>query len=129
MLQDKTRRQKLELTLTKQGAWTQLDRIKELCNTSVFHKWLRHLDAKAGSVLTAVDFVNSVQNCLCAGMSTTTHQFRLSGEQLDAQLELSETCCSAEAPRGRNKVVRAIANGQLADPTVTIDPRGLTSLI
>ena len=128
MLQDKTRRRRLENTLTQQGAWQQLDRIKELSNKNVSHKWVRHLDVKAGSVLTAIDFVSNVQKRLGARMCTSAIHCRLCGAPLDAQLEHAETCCTAEATRGHYAVVRAVVDGlKLADPAVTTEPRGLTS--
>jgi len=102
--------------------------VKELCHKDVSHKWLVHLDTRAGSVLSAADYVANVQKRLGARVSSTEVQCRLCGTQLDAQLEHAEICCTSEATRGHYAVVRAVVDGlKLADPAVTTEPRGLTS--
>ena len=52
-LSDWTRLRRLKNTLLSKGAWQQVVRIQDLCRTHVSHKWLHHLDARAGSVLDA----------------------------------------------------------------------------
>ena len=53
---------------------------------------------------------------------------RVCGAIMDAQLEHSETCCTAEATRGHYACVRAVVDGlRLADPAITTEPRGLTT--
>ena len=39
----------------------QVTRIEDLCHAQVSHKWLYHLDVRAGSVLTRHDFITSSQ--------------------------------------------------------------------
>jgi hypothetical protein len=39
-LQDCTRLRALEITLTGQGNWPQLDRLKEMRHPEVSHKWI-----------------------------------------------------------------------------------------
>jgi hypothetical protein len=115
-------------TLQRQGAWAQKDRVTELRHKDVSHKWLLHLDAKAGSVLAAPDFVANVQKRIGRRIHTGLAPCRLCGGHLDPQLEHCETCSTAEAPRGHYACVRALVEElRLADPAVTTEPRGLTS--
>ena len=128
-LRDRTRLRNLEETLASQGHWAQLDRVKELQHADVSHKWLNHLDTRSGGVLAASDFVINVQKRLGAVSLASALSCRLCGAELDPQLEHSETCCVAEATRGHYACVRAVVNGlKLADPSVTTEPRGLTTL-
>ena len=46
------------------GAWQQVTRVEDLCHVQVSHKWLYHLDACAGSVLTPHDYNANVQKKL-----------------------------------------------------------------
>ena len=50
--------------LLPKGAWQQVTRIEDLCHAQVSHKWLYHLDACAGSVLTPHDYITNVQKCM-----------------------------------------------------------------
>jgi hypothetical protein len=128
VLVDKTKARRLEVTLRLQGAWHQFHRFTELRNKDVSHRWLHHLDAKTGSVLSATDFVANVQKRLGNRVYTGTAPCRLCGAVLDAHLEHSETCSTAEATRGHYACVRALVDGlRLADPAVTTEPRGLTT--
>ena len=61
---DRTRLRRLKNTLLSRGAWQQVTRIEELCHTHLSHKWLYHLDACAGSVLTPNEYITNVQNRL-----------------------------------------------------------------
>ena len=54
----------LKDTLLSQGAWQQVTRIEDLCHAQVSHKWLYHVDACAGSVLTPHDNITNVQKRL-----------------------------------------------------------------
>ena len=79
-------------------------------NRSVPHKWLYHLDARAGNVL--------------AGFG----EFRLSGFFLVPQLEHGETCSTADATRGHHAFVHAVVCCmKLADLGIATEPRGLTA--
>ena len=128
ILADATKIRRLIATLQGQGAWSQLDRITELRHKEVTHKWLYHCDTKSGGVLTSIDFVANVQKRLGCRSYTGQALCRLCGRQLDAHLEHSETCSTAEATRGHYACVRAVVEGlKLADPAVTTEPRGLTS--
>ena len=128
ILVDRTKVRRLIDTLRSQGAWSQVDRLAELRHKDVSHKWLRHLDAKSGSVLSAIDFVPNVQKRLGNRVSTCAVTCRLCGTLVDAHLEHSETCSTAEATRGHYACVHAMVEGlRLADPSVTTEPRGLTS--
>ena len=52
---------------------------------------------------------------------------RICGSPLDTFLEHGECCATAEATRGHYACVRAVVRGlSLADPAVTMEPRGLT---
>ena len=57
-LTDRTLFRRLKNTLFSEGAWQQVTGIEDLCHTQGSHKWLCHLDACAGSVLTPHDFVS-----------------------------------------------------------------------
>ena len=128
-LRDRTKLRELEASLENQGNKPQLDRVRELRHAEVSHKWLGHLDTRNGSVLAPADFVVNVQKRLGAISHATAQACRLCGQQLDPQVEHSETCSVAEATKGHYACVRAVVNGlRLADPTVTTEPRGLTSL-
>ena len=61
-LTDRTPLRRLKSTLLSNGAWQQVTRIEDLCHTS--QKWLYHLDACAGSVLTPHDYNTNVQKRL-----------------------------------------------------------------
>ena len=47
--------------ISSKGAWQQVTPIDDVCHTHVSHKWLYHLDACAGSVLTPYDYISNVQ--------------------------------------------------------------------
>ena len=127
-LRDCTRLRALEVVLRRQGNWPQLERLKELRHPEVSHKWLWHLDASDGAVLTQADYVANVQKRLGARILGGVMQCRLCGAPLDLQLEHAEVCATAEATRGHYACVRAIVQGlRLADPAVTTEPRGLSS--
>jgi len=128
ILSDATKLRRLISKLERQGAWKQKERINELRHKDVSHSWLYHLDAREGSVLTAIDFIANVQKRLRCRSYVGAAPCRLCGAQLDAHLEHSETCSTAEATRGHYACVRAVVDGiRLADPAVTTEPRGLTS--
>ena len=78
----------------------QVTRIEDLCHTHVFHKWLYHLGACAGSVLTPHNYVTNVQKRLGNRAWTGFGERRMCGSFLDPQLEHQETCSTAEATRG-----------------------------
>ena len=59
-LADRTRLRRLKDTLLSKGAWQQVTRIEDLCHAHVSHKWLYHLDACAGSILTPPDYITNV---------------------------------------------------------------------
>ena len=63
-LTDRSRLRRLKDTLLSKGAWQQVTRIEDLCHAQVSHKWLYHLDACAGSVLTPHDYITNVQKRL-----------------------------------------------------------------
>ena len=128
MLADRTKARKLADTLKQQGAWAQDTRFAELRHKEVSHKWLRHLDAKAGTVLAPDDFVINVQKRIGCRAFVGSAPCRICGTTLDAFLEHSEICCTSVATRGHYACVRAVVDGlKLADPAVTTEPRGLTS--
>ena len=125
-LHDCTRLRALEAQLRAQCNWPQLDRLKELRHKEVSHQWLWHLDSTRGSVLAEQDYIIGVQKRLGANIYDGVGTCRLCGAPLDAQLEHSETCATAEATRGHYACVRALVEGfRLADPGVTTEPRGL----
>ena len=127
-LLDCTRLRALERALTAQCNWPQLARLKELRHRDVCHKWLWHLDATNGSVLSEADYVCNVQKRLGALIHANGCSCRLCGKWVDSQLEHCETCSTAEATRGHYAVVRALVDGfRLADPAVTTEPKDLTS--
>ena len=54
--------------LFSKGAWQQqVTRIEDQCHTHVSHKWLRCLDACAGSVLTPHEYIANVQKDSATG--------------------------------------------------------------
>jgi hypothetical protein len=127
-LQDCTRLRALERTLTAQGNWPQLERLKELRHPEVSHRWLWHLDPADGAVLCQADYVVNIQKRLGARLQEGDVQCRLCGAVLDPQLEHSEVCALAEATRGHYACVRVLVEGfRLTDPSVTTEARGLTS--
>ena len=92
------------------------------------HRWLWHLDANQGSVLSQSDYVHNVRRRLGARMYCGREACRLCGSPLDAELEHSDTCATGEATKGHYAVVRAVVEGlKTADPGVTTEPRGLSS--
>ena len=128
-LSDRSRLRQLEADLESQGNWPQLDGLRELRHRDISHKWISHLDTKNGAVLAAADFVLNVQKRLGARSHACGLSCQLCGEQLDPQVEHLETCSTAEATRGHYACVQTLVNGlRLADPTVTTEPRCLTSL-
>ena len=90
-LTDGTRLMRLKSTLLSEGAWQQVTRIEDLCHTHVSHKWLHHLDACAGSVLTPHDCATIVQKRLGNRAWKGLGECRLCGSFLDPQLEHGET--------------------------------------
>ena len=100
-LTDRTRHRRLKSTLLSKGAWQQVTRSEDLCHTQVSHKWLYHLDACAGSVLTPHDYTTIVQKRLGNRAWTGFGECRLCGSFLDPQLEHGETYVTAEATRRR----------------------------
>ena len=127
-IQDCTKLRALEATLTSQGNWPQLERLRELRHPEVSHSWLSHLDSSSGAVMTPADYVINVQKRLGARILGGAIACRLCGAPLDPQLEHAETCSTAEATRGHYACVRSLVEGfRLADPGVTTEPRGLTS--
>ena len=127
-IQDCTRLRALEATLTRQGNWPQLDRLRELRHPEVSHAWLWHLDSSSGAVMTPADYTVNVQKRLGARILGGAVSCRLCGALLDPQLEHSETCAVAEATRGHYACVRSLVEGfRLADPSVATEARGLTS--
>ena len=67
------------------GAWQQVVRVEDLCDTHVSHKWSFHLDACAGSVLAPHDFAAHVQRRLGKRSYTGDCGCRLCGTFLDPQ--------------------------------------------
>ena len=131
-LTGRTRLRRLKNTLLSQGAWQQVTRIEDLCHMHVSHKWLYHLDACAGRVLTPHDHVTNVQKRLSNGVWTGFGQCRSYGSFLDPQLEHGETCSTAEATRGHCACVHPFLGGlkladQGIDQGITTEPRGLTA--
>ena len=125
-LTDLSRLRRLKDTLLFKGAWQQVSRIEDLCHAQVSHKWLYHLDACAGSVLTPDDFITNVPQRLGNRVWVGGGQCRCCGFLLDPQLEHAEPCCSAEATRVHNACVHAAVCGmKLADPGITTETRGL----
>ena len=99
--------------------------IEDPYHTHVSHKWLHHLDACAGSVLTPHDCITNVQKRLGNRAYTGFGQCRLCGSFLDSQLEHSETCSTAEATRRHYACVHSVLGG-LADPRISTESRGFT---
>ena len=125
---DTTRLRRLKCTLLSKGAWQQVRRVEDLCHTHVSHKWLYHLDACAGSVLTPHDCITNVQKGFENRALTGFGECRLCGSFLDPQLEHGETCSTAEATLGHYACVHAVVCGlKLADPGISTEPSGLTA--
>ena len=95
---------------------------------SLSRKWLYHLDACAGSVLTPHDYITNVQKILGNRTWTGFGQCRLCGSLLDHQMEHCEICSAARSFPGHNACVHAVLGGlKLADdPGITTEPTGLT---
>ena len=85
-----------------------------MCHAQVSHKWLYHLDACAGSVLTPHDYVTNVQKRLGNRVWVGGGQCRCCGSFRDRQLEHAETCSTAEATRGHFACVDAVASSNAA---------------
>ena len=83
------------------------------------------IDACAGSVLTPHDHITNVQKRLGNRTWRGFGQCRLCGSFLDPQLEHGETCSTTEAPRMRSR--RLWVDWKLADPGISMEPRGLTA--
>ena len=127
-LSDRIRLRRLKNALRSKGAWQQVPRREDLCHTHVSHKWLYHLDACAGSVLTPRDCITNVQKRLGNREWTSFGQCRFCGSFLDPQVEHGETCSTVEATRGHFACVHAVLGGlKLADPSISTEPRGLTA--
>ena len=105
-LTDRTRLGRLKSTLLSKCAWQQVTRIEDLCHTHVSRKWVFHLDACAGSVLTPHSCITNVQKRLGNRVWTSAGERRLCDSFLDPQLEHAETCSTAEAARGHNACCR-----------------------
>ena len=103
-LTDRSRLRRLEDKLLSKGAWQQVTRIDDLCHIQVSHKWLSHVDACTGSVLTPNDHTYQRSERLGG-------QYRSCSSFLDPQLEHAETCSSAEATRGHYACVHAVVSG------------------
>ena len=96
-----------------------------MCHAQVSHKWLYHLDACTGSVLTPQDRITNMQKRLGNRIWVGGGQCRCCGSFLEPQLEHAETCSTAEATRGHYACVHAVVCGMnLADPGITTRPRG-----
>ena len=127
-LTDRTRLRRLKKTLLSKWAWQQVTRIEDPCHTQVPLKWLYHLDACSGSVLTPHDYIANVQKRLANRLGVGGGQCRCCGSFLDPQSEHAETCSTAQAARGHCACVHAVVCGmKLADPGITTEPRGLTA--
>ena len=85
-LTDLTRLRRLRNTLLCKGAWQHVTRIEDSCHTHVSLKWLCHLDACAGSVLTPPDYITHVQKRLGNRAWTGFGECQLCGFQ-DPKLE------------------------------------------
>ena len=129
-LTDRSRLRRLKDPLVPKGVWQQVTRIEDLRHAQVSHKWLCHLGACAGSVLTPHDFLANAQKRLSNRVWVGGGQCRCCGSFLDPQLEHAETCSTAEATRGHHACVHTVVCGmKLADPGITTDTRGLTASI
>ena len=92
---------------------------RRLVPHDVSHKWLYHLEACAGSVLTPHDYITNVQKRLGNRACTGFGECRRCGSFLDPQLEHG---------RGHYACVHAVVCGlKLADSGITTEPRGLTA--
>ena len=109
-LSDRTRLRRLQNTLYSEGAWQQVTRIEDLRHTHVSRKWLYHVDACAGSVLTPHDHITNVQKRLSNRTLTGFGQCRLCGSFLDPCLEHGEIC-SPTRPLG--DITQAFAPSQV----------------
>ena len=124
-LGDCTRLRRLEEKLRAQCNWAQLARLRDLRHPEVSHRWLWHLDASRGSVLSQADYVINVQKRLGGQICRCSEVCRLCDAPLDHELEHCETCALAEATRGHYTAVRAVVNGlRSADPGVCTEPMG-----
>ena len=90
---------RLRCTLLSKEAWQQFTRIEDLCHTNVSHKWLYHLDACAGSVLTPHDYITNVQKRLGNRAWTGFGESRTGGSFLDPQRH-TEKPAAPPKPRG-----------------------------
>ena len=100
----------------------------DLCHTRVSHKWLYHLDACAGKCSDAARQHHQRAEQTWQQAWTAFGQCRLGGSFLDPQLELRETCSTAEATRGHHACVHAVLGGlKPADAGITTEPRWLTA--
>ena len=127
-LTDRSRLSRLKDTLLSKVDWQQVTRIEDLCHAQVSHKWLYHLDACAGSVLTPHDCFANVQKRLGNSVWVGGGQCRCCGPFLDPQLEHAEICSNAEATRGHHACVHsAVCGMKLADPGITTEPWELTA--
>ena len=125
-LTDRSRLRRLKVSLLSKGAWQQVTRIEDLCHAQVSQKWLYHLDACAGSVLTPNDNITYVLkrlgNRVWVGWQTVP---LLPFPSWTHSWNIAETCSNADATRGHNACVHAVVCGmELADPDITAGPRG-----
>ena len=93
-LSDRTRLRRL----TNKGAWQQAARREDLCHTHVSHKWLNHLDACAGSVLTPHDCITNVRKRLVNRAWTGFGQRRLCGSLLTLNLSMVKPAAPPAPP-------------------------------
>ena len=125
-LGDRTRLRSLEATLRRQCDWGQLEELRDLRHKHTSHKWIHHLDARRGSVLSQADYIINVQRRLGARIQERAQECRLCGALLDPQLVHGDCCDTAGATRGHYAVVRELVRGlKLADPSTTTEPTGL----
>ena len=76
-----------------------MTRIEYLCRTHVSHKWLHHLDACAGSVLTPHDFITNVQKRLSTRVEVGVSLFRFLPRP-------TLTCRNLQHSRGHERTLR-----------------------
>ena len=127
-LTDRTRLRRLKSSPLQRCLAAGYEDRRLVCRTHVSHKWLHHLDACAGSVLTPHDYITNAQQRLGNGVWVGGGQCRCCGSFLDPQLEHAETCSTAEETRGHYACVHAVVGGlKFADPGITTEPRGLTA--
>ena len=65
-LADCTRLRALEARLREQANWEQLERLRDLRHPEVSHRWLWHLDPRAGTVMAQSDSIIGIQKRLGA---------------------------------------------------------------